>query len=348
MSRITKGSATQLTLIMLVMIGVCVVVGVLVAKVRQHSTSVKILKLAHCLNKEHAVHKGMERMKELLEQKSGGTMKVEIFANSQLGTERETVELLQMGCIDVTKVSTATMENFVPAMKVFGMPYLFRDKEHFWNTLNSDLGKELGRSGASVGLLGLCYYDSGSRSFYSTDKAILSPDDLVGMKVRVMNSPIAVSLIETLGGSAQTIAWGELYTALQQGVVDAAENNPPSLYTSRHYEVCKHYVQDEHTSIPDILIISKVVWESLTPQQRQWVQEAADESVAYQRQQWDLQTIESMEIMQKAGVEVTYPPKEPFKEKLMPMYDKFRDMPIEFESAKTLGELVDLIRKVQS
>ncbi|MBN2212358.1 MAG: TRAP transporter substrate-binding protein [Sedimentisphaerales bacterium] len=347
MSKTLKGATRQLTLVTLVIIGVCILVGVLVAKVRAKHSDVIVLKLAHCLPKEHAVHKGMERMGELLKEKSGGTMVVEIFPNSQLGSERETVEQLQLGCIDVTKVSTATLENFVPAMKVFGMPYLFRDSKHFWDTLNSDLGKELARSGASVGLLGLCYYDSGSRSFYSKSKPILTPKDMVGEKVRVMNSPIAVSLIETLGGNAQTIPFGELYTALQQGVVDGAENNPPSLYTSKHYEVCKYYVQDEHTSIPDILIISKVVWDGLTPQQQQWVQEAANESVAFQREQWRLQTDQSMEIMKKAGVEVIYPPKEPFKEKLMPMYDKFRDIPIQLKSAKTLGELVELIRKVQ-
>ncbi len=347
MSDKIKGSATQLTLVTLVIIGVCVWVGALVTKVRQRQSNVKVLKLAHCLDTTHAVHKGMVRMGELLEQKSGGAMKVEIFPNEQLGGERVMIELLQMGCIDVTKVSTAAMENFVPAMKVFSMPFLFRDSGHFWNTLNSDLGGELLLSGESVGLRGLCYYDSGSRSFYTQDKPVLTPDDLKGMKVRVMPSPISLSLIETLGGSAQTIPFGELYTALQQGVVDGAENNPPSLYTSRHYEVCKHYAMDEHASIPDILLISKVVWDDLSPQQQQWVQEAADESVAFQRTEWQKQTLESMEIMQKAGLEVHHPDREPFREKLMPMYDKFGDMPVELKSAQTLGDVVDKIRKVQ-
>lgn len=168
-------------------------------------------------------------------EKSSGRMVIQIFPNEQLGTEKENIEALQLGYLAATKISTAVMEGFVPRMRVFGIPYLFRDSEHYWKVLKGPIGKELLASGKGKGLRGLCFYDAGSRSFYAK-KEIRSPEDLKGLKIRVMNSVMSMKMVGAMGGSPTPIPWGELYTALEQGVVDAAENNPPSFRTSRHYE----------------------------------------------------------------------------------------------------------------
>ena len=188
----------------------------------------------------------------------------DIYPSGQLGAERELIELLQIGSLAMTKVSTAPLESFVPEMKIFGIPYVFRDAEHRWKVLNGSIGKQLLLAGEPFFLRGMCYYDAGSRSFYSMDKPIKSPADLEGLKIRVMKSITAVNMVQALGGSPTPIPWGELYTALQQGVVDGAENNPPSFFFSRHYEVCKYYSLDEHTAVPDILLMSTVIWYRLT------------------------------------------------------------------------------------
>lgn len=303
----------------------------------QSNHAVRILKLAHVLDINHPVHKGMVYMAERVAEKSGGRMRVDIYPGGQLGAERDLIELLQIGSLAMTKVSTAPLEAFVPEMKIFGIPYVFRNDEHRWRVLKSEIGKKLLLAGEKYFLRGMCYYDAGSRSFYTKDRPINSPADLRGLKIRVMTSITSVQMMQALGGSATPIPWGELYTSLQQGVVDGAENNPPSFYSSRHYEVCKYYSLDEHTSVPDILLMSTVVWEDLTPQEQQWLQEAIDESVDYQRKLWKESTEEALREVQKAGVTVSYPDKTPFREAVRSMYESYQ------------GTIIyDLIKEIQS
>jgi tripartite ATP-independent transporter DctP family solute receptor len=285
---------------------------------------VKVLKLAHVLDVEHSVHKGMVYMAERLSEKSQGHMRVDIYPSGQLGAERELIELLQIGSLAMTKVSASPMESFVPEMKIFSLPYVFQDEDHLWKILNSDIGKRLLLSGQNYLLRGMCYYDAGSRSFYTKEIPVNSPADLRGLKIRVMKSLTAVQMVQTLGGSATPIAWGELYTSLQQGVVDGAENNAPSFYLSRHYEVCKYYCLDEHTVVPDILLMSTYVWQSLTPKEQNWLQQAIDESVPYQRKLWKESTEHALREVQKAGVQVSHPDKTPFREAVTEMHESYR------------------------
>jgi len=273
-----------------------------------------VLKLAHVLDPNHSVHQGMVHMAERLDHYSGGSMRVDIYPSGQLGAERDTVELVQIGSLAMTKVSASPLEAFVPAMQVFSIPYVFRDREHVFKALDSAIGKELLKSVEVARLRGMGYYDSGSRSFYMVDTPVETPDDLDGQKIRVMKSQTAVKMVNALGGSATPISWGELYTALQQGVVDGAENNPPSFFLSGHYEVCKYYALNEHTSVPDMLLMSSRIWESLNPQQQEWLQQAVDDSVVYQRELWRVSTEESLAAVRAAGVTVTYPDKQPFME----------------------------------
>ena len=295
------------------------------------------LKLGHGLDVNHSVHKAMVRMGEVLKEKSDGTMQVEIYPSQQLGTERECLELLQIGSLDMTKVSSGVMENFAPKMKFFGLPFLFRDKAHSFEILDGPIGKELLNDGEKYWLKGLGYYDAGSRSFYTKETPINNPEGLSGLKIRVMESVTAVDMVRALGGSPTPISWGELYTALQQGVVDGAENNPPSFYLSKHYEVCKYYSLDEHTMLPDVLIIGTHVWNRLSEMQQQWLKESVDESIGYQRKLWAEAEAEALKQVQKGGVTVIRPDKEPFMQKVAKLYEGYKDDP----------EIYELIKEIQ-
>ncbi|OCW96355.1 TRAP transporter substrate-binding protein [Alishewanella sp. HH-ZS] len=288
----------------------------------QPEQEVKVLRLAHTLDQEHVVHKAMALMGERLAEYSGGSMRIEIYSGGQLGNERELVELLQIGSLAMTKVSASPLEGFVPAMQVFSVPYIFDDNAHFWRVLESEVGQGLLQEIQVARLYGLGYYDAGSRSFYSSNTRIDSPADLRGKKFRVLNSQTAVRMVEALGGAATPIDWGELYTAIQQGVVDGAENNPPSFYLSRHYELSKYFSLDEHTAVPDVLIMSLHVWQDLTPEQRQWVQQAANDSIVYQRAAWQQASEDALNAVKAAGVTVIYPDKAPFRQAVAPFYQQ--------------------------
>jgi tripartite ATP-independent transporter DctP family solute receptor len=281
------------------------------------------LRIGHSLDVEHSVHKAMEHMAERLAIYSNNEMQIKLYPNAQLGGEREMLELLQIGSLAMTKVSAAAIEGFVPEMKLYGVPYLFKDNAHRWAVLESEVGKEILKATQKAHLTGLGYYDAGSRSFYTTDTKIVSPDDLGGLKIRVMQSPSAVSMVNTMGGSATPISFGELYTALQQGVVDGAENNPPSFYLSRHYEISKYYVLDEHTSVPDVIIASKHIFDNLTEKQQGWLKQAVDDSIELQKTLWRELEERSLLAVKEHGVEVIYPDKQPFVDSLAPLYSSY-------------------------
>jgi tripartite ATP-independent transporter DctP family solute receptor len=282
----------------------------------------KVLYFAHSLPTSHPVHKGIVAMKDAMEKKSDGKLEIKIFPDGQLGTEREVLELLQIGSVAMTKVSAASLSNFAPAYQVTSIPYLFRDREHLFSVLEGDIGKELLESSSAYLLRGLCFYDAGARSFYTKNKPVKSPEDLHGMKIRTMNDQMSVDMVNTLGGSATPMAYGELYTALQQNVVDGAENNIPSFVTSNHYEVCKYYTFDQHTMVPDVVVIGTKFWDTLNDQEKIWLQEAADESVAKQKQYWKETVAENMKVLEKAQVQFLYPDKTEFSSKATPVLDK--------------------------
>ena len=288
---------------------------------------VRVLKMAHSLPTEHPVHEAIVYMGQRLGELSGGKMRLDVYSGGQLGAERELMELVQIGSLAMTKVSSGSMEGFVPEMKVFGVPYVFRSEEHFWQVLDGNLGKELLLKGEKVRLRGLGYYDAGSRSFYTVDDPVYTPDDLLGKKIRVMKSQTAVKMVGSLGGSGTPISWGELYTSLQQGVVDGAENNPPSFYTSKHYEVAKFYTLDEHTFLPDLVLISTYVWSSLSEQEQVWLQQAMDESVEFQKKLWAESTALALSEVEKAGVTIIHPDKTKFSEKVKTMHEDMKGSP---------------------
>ncbi|GAB5409113.1 MAG: TRAP transporter substrate-binding protein [Balneolaceae bacterium] len=267
-------------------------------------------------------------MAEELEKESGGKLTIQIYPNRQLGSERELLELLQLGSIDITKTSAAVVESFSPEYKVFSIPYLFRSNDHMLQVLNGDIGERILESSVDYNFRGLSYYDAGKRSFYTKDRRVETPSDLEGLKVRVQASNTAIQMVNNYGAAATPIPFGELYSALQQGVVDAAENNPPSFYLTRHYEVCKYYILNEHTAVPDILMIGEKTWTRLSEQERIWVKTAAEASKKYQFELWKASELEALEAVKAAGIEIIYPDKEPFIEGAKPMVENMLTDPV--------------------
>lgn len=302
----------------------------------------KTLILAHGMHMTHPVTKAMEFMAERVEEKSNGKLILKIYPNQQLGSERELLELVQISTVDITKVSAANFGMFVPDFRVFELPYLFRNKAHADSVFWGEVGREILLSGTDRNFRGLTYYDAGLRSFYTKEQPVKHPDDLAGLKIRVQESAMAINFINSLNGSPTPISYGELYTALQSGIVDGAENNPPSFYSSRHYEVTNYYSLTQHTGVPDVLLTSTRAWGELTEQERQWLQEAADESADYQRKIWKESVKESMEEVQKAGVEVFNPDRQPFLEQVQPLYSQFK------RQHPNLYKWVEQIRNVNS
>jgi tripartite ATP-independent transporter DctP family solute receptor len=280
-----------------------------------------VLKLGHGLDEKHPVHQGMSAMKARLEELTGGRATIDIYSGGVLGGEVDCLEQVQKGELAMTKVSAAAIEAFIPEMKVFSVPFAFRDADHFWNTMHSPVGRRLLTLGERLNFKGLCYYDSGDRNFYSTKKPIRSVRDVEGMKVRVMNSRSAMDMIKAMGGSPCPINWGELYTALAQGTVDAAENNPPSFITSRHNEVCKYFTKTGHQRIPDILIVSTKVWNTLPSDIQQAMQRAADDSEIFQRKLWQEETERCLKVAAEGGVEIIEPDLESFRKACAPILD---------------------------
>jgi len=297
-----------------------------------------VLKLGHALDTSHPVHKAMVFMKQRLEELSGGSVTIDIYPSSVLGSETQCIEQLQNGSLAMTKTSAAAMENFIPAMSVYSLPYVFRDADHYWKVLNGEIGKELLKQGEAKFVRGLCYYDGGSRNFYTKDKPIRTPDELKGLKIRVMNSRTAMEMVEAMGGAPTPIAWGELYSALAQGTVDGAENNLPSFTSNKHYEVCKHFTLDGHTRIPDILLMSTKVWNKLDPQVQAWVQQAADESVDFQRKLWQEKTADALAQAKAEGVSVYDVDVSLFAAKVAPMLAQVKDPEVR-ELLKRIAEV---------
>ena len=300
-----------------------------------HTT--KVLKVGHGLSENHPVHQALLFMNDDLKKRSNNTLSLKIYPAAQLGGEREALELAQLGGLDIVKVSAATMENFVPEFRVFNLPYLFEDKEHRLKVFENEVGEELMNQTEKYRLKSLCFYEAGSRSFYTVDKPILSPNDLKGLKIRVMRSRTAVEMMDALGGSATPISFGELYSALQQRVVDGAENNLASFYTNRHYELCKHFTFDEHSCIPDIVVISTETWNKLNNQQQQWIEEAAKNSAKYEQKLWDDFEVAAMQDAKAKGVNFYQTDRKEFMRLTSSLY-----------SDENLGDLVQWVRKIKA
>ncbi|MFV0358872.1 TRAP transporter substrate-binding protein [Tropicimonas sp.] len=266
---------------------------------------------------------GVKAMGRILEEKTGGRLCIEVFHSAQLGEEKDTIEQTQFGVIDINRVSMGPFNNIIEATQAFSLPYIFRSLDHEHAVLDGPIGEEVLAAFSDHDLMGLAYYDSGARSFYNSVKPITKIEDLQGMKFRVIQSDLFVDMVAALGANATPMPYGEVYSSIQTGVIDGAENNWPSYDSSGHYEVAKYYTLDQHLMVPEVVVMSKATWDKLSPEDQQAVQEAARESVAIERELWAASEKESEEKVRAAGVEVVSEiDKTPFIEAMVPVYEK--------------------------
>ncbi|KAA9009521.1 TRAP transporter substrate-binding protein [Histidinibacterium aquaticum] len=283
----------------------------------------------------------VKHMGELLQERSDGRICVEVFHSAQLGEEKDTIEQTQLGVIDMNRVSLGPFNNIIEETKVFSLPYIFRSTEHMHQVVDGEIGQEILDEFQNHDLVGLAYYDSGSRSFYNSQKPIESIDDLEGMKFRVMQSDVFVDMVDALGGNATPMPYGEVYSSIQTGVIDGAENNWPSFESSGHYEVAPYYTLDQHLIVPEVLVMSKQSWDQLSAEDQEMVRQAAQDSVPVMRELWAEREAASEQIIEDAGVQIVREiDKTPFIEAMDPVYETH-------VTSDALRELVDRIRAVE-
>ena len=278
-------------------------------------------------------------MGEKLQESTDGRICIEVFHSAQLGEEKDTIEQTQFGVIDLNRVSMGPFNNIIPETQVPSLPYIFRSTDHMHKVLDGDVGADILGAFSDHDLIGLTYYDAGSRSFYNSQKPITTLDDLSGMKFRVMQSDLFVDMVGALGANATPMPYGEVYSSIQTGVIDGAENNWPSYESSGHFEVAGYYTLDQHLMVPEVLVMSKASWDKLTPEDQQAVMEAAKASTVVQRQLWADREAASEEKVRAAGNEViTDIDKAPFMAAMEPVYEKY----------VTDQNLKDLVARIQA
>lgn len=299
------------------------------------------MKLSHNQGATHPVHQSMQFFAERAKELSNGDLQIRIYPDASLGDQKDSLEQVQNGSIALAKSNAAELEAFHKAYGAFNYPYIFNDREHYYKVLLSDIGKEILNSSKDKGFIGIAYYDGGARSFYAK-KAINTPADLKGMKVRVQPSPTAIEMVTVMGANPTPLSFGELYTALQQGVVDAAENNPTALTLNRHGEVAKFYSMDEHTMVPDVLVISTKVWDKLSDENKKALTQAAEESTLKMKELWAASEKTEVEKAEKMGVTMVKVDKKPFQEAVQPIFEKLQksdpDMFKQVEKIRALGQ----------
>ena len=278
-------------------------------------------------------------MGEQVKERSAGRICIEVFPASELGEEKDAIEQTQFGVIDMVRASFGPFNNLVPETQVVSLPYIFRSPEHMHKVMDGPIGDEIAKGFAAHDLVVLGYYDGGARSFYNSQKPITKIEDLAGMKFRVMQSDVFVDMMAALGANATPMPYGEVYSSIQTGVIDGAENNPPSYDTSGHFEVAKYYTLDEHLIMPEVLAVSKTSWDKLSPEDQALVAQAGKDSVPVMRELWAAKVKESEEKVLASGAEIIRDiDKAPFIAAMEPVYAKYVTTP----------ELQDLVSRIKA
>ncbi|MBN1499240.1 MAG: TRAP transporter substrate-binding protein [Spirochaetes bacterium] len=297
-----------------------------------------VLRLAETHPADYPTTKGDMEFARLVEERSNGRIKVEVYHSKQLGEEKAAIEQVQFGAIDLTRVSIAPLTEFVKELIALQLPYVYRNGDHMWKVLEGPIGEDMLKKVEAGKFVGLCYYDPGSRSFYNSKKEVKSVDDLKGMKIRVMESKMMIDMINALGASPTPMPYGEVYSAIQTGVIDGAENNWPSYDSSSHFEVAKYYTTDGHLRVPEILIMSKLVFDKLSSKDQKLIRQAAKDSVAVQKKLWADKEKESEAKVVAAGSKITRLDDAEiakFQAKMEPLYKQY-------------AEFADLMEKIKN
>src|SRR5690349_24037264 len=282
----------------------------------------------------------VENMGKKLETATGGRLGIQMYASMQLGGEKEAIEQAQVGALQFARVSVGALGPVVDELNVFNLPFLFRSTEHMEKVIDGPIGQELldkVSNNPNTRLIGLAWMDAGARSVYDTKKPIKSIDDLKGLKVRVMGNPMFVDMMNALGGNGVAMGYDQVFSALQTGVVDGAENNPPSFVFDNHYQVAKYYTLTEHLIVPEILVFSRVTWDGLAKDDQALIKKLAREAQMDERVLWNNVEKDAMSRMKAAGIEIdTIPDKKPFQDLVKPVWDKYG------------AKYADLIQRIQA
>ena len=283
-----------------------------------------VMKLAETHPQDYPTTKGDYEFARLVKERSNGRIVVEVFHSKQLGEERAVIEQVQLGAIDMTRVSISAVSAFVRDLDAFQLPYLYRDAAHMWKVLNGPIGQEILKKHEAFNFVGVGWFEAGSRNFY-TKKQVKTVGDLKGMKIRVQQAPLMVGMVEALGAVATPLPFGEVYSALQTGVVDGAENNWPSYLSTSHYEVAKYFIVDEHTRVPEITVGSKKVFDKLSKEDRALIIKAMKDAQPYQFKLWvDFEKVAEKTVRDKGSTitQVSPTEKQKFMNAMKPLYDK--------------------------
>lgn len=275
---------------------------------------------------DYPTTQGAYRFAQLVYERTEGRIEIQVNAGGALGEEQSTITQMQFGGIDFARVSLSSLAAFNPKLDVLQMPYLYTGANHMWKVLEGPVGDDFLASMDGFHLVALSWYDAGARNFYSAGKPIDSLEDMEGMRVRVQESELMKSMVEALGAVAVPMAYDEVYSALERGDIDAAENNWPSYDSMDHYEVAPYYTIDEHTRVPEMQIMSESAWNKLSPEYQQIIKECAEESAIYEREVWEKQIHESEKRVRRAGCQVTeLSPEEKarFREAMLPVYGEY-------------------------
>ncbi|MDO5416176.1 MAG: TRAP transporter substrate-binding protein [Lachnospiraceae bacterium] len=301
-----------------------------------------VLTLAHGLSETHTVHIAMTEFAEKVAEGTDGRITVRILPNGQLGSENENMEQLMAGVISMTKVSAPGLATYNESYHAFGLPYIFDDTQNFYHVMDSDQMQDFFLSSEEDGFVTLTYYTSGARSFYTTNKAIRTPADLKGLKIRVQDMKSQTDMMKALGGIPVAMSYGDVYTSLQTGIIDGTENNETALTTGKHGEICKVYSTDQHAMIPDVMVMSAKVWKDISEEDRQVILEAAHESTESHKIAWDAAIEEAIEEAKtQMNVEfVDDVDKDAFRQATSGMIDEYCQ---EYPGVKSLLDIIDSV-----
>ncbi len=262
-------------------------------------------------------------MAKLVAERSGGRIKIEMYPASTLGQEKDTIEQTRFGVIHMNRVNMAPLNNLIPETAVPGLPFVFRSVAHMRKVMDGPIGDGILKAFEKHGMVGLAFYDSGARSFYNTKRPVTKLEDLKGLKIRVQQSDMFIDLVNALGANATPMPFGEVFSSLQTGVIDGAENNWPSYESTRHFEVAKHYSKTEHSMTPEVLVISKRAWDKLSDADKAIFRSAAKDSVAKMRELWEAREKASEAAVKAKGAMITEVDKKAFIDAMKPVYDKY-------------------------
>ncbi|MEQ8286115.1 TRAP transporter substrate-binding protein [Thalassospira sp.] len=288
---------------------------------------------------EYPVSTGMEEFAKIINEKSGGDLEAKVYHGGVLGNQPDAIQQVRLGGLDWAVFNLGPLGEVAPEANVVSLPFIFKNVDAMHKVMDGPAGQQIADGLIKAGLQPLGWYDSGARSFYNTKHPINTPEDLKGLKFRVMSNDLYVQMVAALGGNATPMAYGEVYQSLKTGVIDGAENNYPSYDSSGHFEAAKYYSVTQHLILPECLCINKALYDSLSADEKKVVHEAADASVTVQRAAWAERAEQSKEKVIAAGIEVNeIADKQAFQDAMQPVYDSF---------AKSNPELADLVKAIQ-